>query len=181
MAPSNKAAFLDRDGTINRAVVRAGRPYPPDSLAEFQFLPGALEGISLLKEAGYLVIVVTNQPDVARGTQSREVVDQMHRVLRESAPIDDIKACFEEDSPACTCYKPKPGMLLAAAKQHDIDLRKSIMIGDRWRDVGAGINAGCTTYFIDHNYEEALDVQPSKVVSSLLEAAKHIISKLEFE
>ena len=140
-----RAVFLDRDGVLNRPVVRNGKPYPPDTLEDFELLEGVPEALNSLSEKGFLLVVVTNQPDVARGTQSRDVVDQMHALLTQQLPIDDIRACFEEDSSSCRCYKPKPGMLIDAANELGIDLSSSYMVGDRWRDVGAGLNAGCDT------------------------------------
>ena len=168
----SRAVFLDRDGTINRAFVRGGKPYPPPTLEAFEYLPGAVDAICALKGAGFAIIVVTNQPDVARGRQSRAAVDAMHQRLLAETSVDQVYACFEEDSPACHCYKPKPGMLLDAARDHGLDLAGSFMVGDRWRDVGAGINAGCKTVFIDHGYAEPMDLKPDLVVASLAAAVE---------
>jgi D-glycero-D-manno-heptose 1,7-bisphosphate phosphatase len=148
------AVFLDRDGVINRAVVRDGMPHPPATLANFEILPDVPEALRALDEAGFLLVVVTNQPDVARGLQQLEVVEAMHKRLREELPLDDIKACYELDGLSCACYKPKPGMLLDAAREHNINLGRSYMVGDRWRDIDAGRTAGCTTIFIDNRYDE---------------------------
>ncbi|HEY0833587.1 MAG TPA: HAD family hydrolase [Azospirillum sp.] len=172
---TRKAVFLDRDGVLNRAVVRGGRPYPPDTLDDFALLPGVSEAAVALHEAGFLLVVVTNQPDVATGKQDRAVVEAMHARLRAELPLTDIYACYEVDGPACTDYKPKPGMLLAAARDHGIDLAASHMVGDRWRDVGAGRAAGCRTFFIDYGYEESLRDPPDHVVGSLAEAASIIL------
>lgn len=170
-----RAVFLDRDGVLNRTVVHHQKPYPPASLAEFEILPGVPETLARLRHAGFLLIVATNQPDVARGTQRREVVEAMHRRLNEELPLDDIKVCYEEDGPRCTCYKPKPGMLLAAAREHSIDLSQSYMVGDRWRDVGAGKAAGCFTIFIDRGYAEPLGEIPDATCADLQEAAAIIL------
>ena len=125
-----RAVFLDRDGVLNRAIIRNGMPFPPASLAEFEILPGVREALEQLYESGFLLIVATNQPDVARGLQRREVVEAMHRQLREQSPLDDIKVCYEEETPASVCYKPKPGMLLETAREHAIDLSSSYMVGE---------------------------------------------------
>lgn len=174
---ARRAVFLDRDGVLNRATVREGRPYPPASLADFEILPGVPEALKRLKEADLLLVVATNQPDVARGTQARDTVEAMHRELLRSLPIDDIRVCFEVDGPDCRCYKPKPGMLLDAADEHNILLSRSYMVGDRWRDVGAGAAAGCSTVFIDYGYDEALTTVPDFTVGSMVEAAAVILSR----
>ena len=170
-----RAVFLDRDGVINRAVVRAGKPYPPATLAEFEILPGVPDALHKLEEAGFLLIIATNQPDVARGIQHREVVEAMHQQLREQLPLDDIKVCYEVESPTSICYKPKPGMLLEAARERDIDLSKSYMVGDRWRDVGCGRAAGCFTIFIDRGYAETLRDIPDVTCADLAQASAIIL------
>lgn len=170
-----RAVFLDRDGVINRAVVRNGKPYPPASLKDFVYLPCVEACISQLRKAGYLVIIVTNQPDVATGIQTKEVVDAMHKKLRNDELCDDIKVCFHVDEDACDCRKPKPGMLHEAALEWGIDLKGSFMVGDRWRDVSAGKAAGCFTYFIDYQYAERMNERPDFVVASLKDACSHIL------
>lgn len=165
---------MDRDGVINRAVVRAGRPYPPANMAEMEILPGVLEALESLRKIGYLLIVVTNQPDVARGTMSRAAVEEMNSYLASCLPIDEFRTCFHDTVDHCSCRKPSPGSLIDAAALHGIDLRKSFMVGDRWRDVEAGKRAGCQTIFIDYGYAESNPDQFDYRVSSLLEAV-HII------
>ena len=130
-----RAVFLDRDGVLVRANVRNGRPYPPDTLDELVILPDVPEALTSLREAGFVLIVVTNQPDVATGKQRRDVVKGMHDVLRQRLPVDDIEACFHTDADNCACRKPKPGMILQAASRWSIDLARSYVVGDRWRDV----------------------------------------------
>jgi D-glycero-D-manno-heptose 1,7-bisphosphate phosphatase len=168
-----KAVFLDRDGVLNRAVVRNGKPYPPASVAEVEIFPGVLEALDILKEAGFVLIVVSNQPDVARGVTSMETVEAINSYLAENLPIDRFIMCFE-DGDESGCRKPKPGMLLAGAREFDVDLKKSFMVGDRWRDIDAGIAAGCTTIFIDYGYSEPPPVYYDFKAGSLLEAAKII-------
>jgi D-glycero-D-manno-heptose 1,7-bisphosphate phosphatase len=170
-----RAVFLDRDGVINRAVVRDGRPYPPARVEELDVLPGVALALQRLKTAGYLLIVVTNQPDVARGTQSRAVVEALHAQLAAVLPIDDFRACYHDDGDVCACRKPKPGLILDSARAHGVDLQASVMVGDRWRDVEAGQQAGCATVFLDHGYSEVKPQRPDAVVSSLLEAADWIL------
>jgi D-glycero-D-manno-heptose 1,7-bisphosphate phosphatase len=172
---SRRAVFLDRDGVINASVVRNGKPYPPVSSEELKVLPGVAEAIRSLRDAGFAVVVVTNQPDVATGVQRKDVVEAMHSNLRKELLIDDIRVCYHIDSDNCSCRKPKPGMLLESAKDLKIDLTRSFMIGDRWRDIDAGQAAGCYTYFIDYGYEEKKPDLPDMVVNSLKEASELIL------
>lgn len=168
-----RAAFLDRDGVLNQAIVRDGRPYAPRTLEDFVVLPGAPAAVRRLKDAGFLVIVATNQKDVGAGLLTRETLDAMHARLREVVPVDDIRVCTCVDE--CPCYKPNPGMLLDAARDWNIDLSASVMIGDRWRDIGAGRNAGCTTVFIDRGYAESLRHQPDLVAGDLVDAVDKLL------
>ena len=177
----NRAVFIDRDGVINRAVVRDGKPYPPPALADFEFLPGVPEAMRYLHEAGFRLIVATNQPDVGAGRQTREKVEEIHAHLLTTLPIDDIKVCYHTDADQCPCRKPKPGMLLDAAKQWQIDLASSVMVGDRWRDVGAGKAAGCRTILIESGYDERRAEGFDAAVPSLLEASHLIISDQIFQ
>ena len=172
-----RAVFLDRDGVINRAVVRDGKPYPPDSVAELEILPGVPEALAALRDAGFLIVVVTNQPDVATGKQRREVVEAMHALLARELALDEIKVCYHASADGCACRKPKPGMLLEAAAEHGIDLGSSYVVGDRWRDVAAGQAAGCrAAYFIDYGYREQQPAQPFVAAESLAAAARRILA-----
>lgn len=170
-----RAVFLDRDGVINRAVVRDGKPYPPDTLSEMVILPGAAQALLRLRSAGFLNIVVTNQPDVATGRQSRAMVDAMHARLLQELSLDAIKVCFHADADGCACRKPKPGMLLDAAQELGISLPNSFLIGDRWRDVAAGQAAGCRCYFLDYKYAERRPEQPYATVESLADSVDLIL------
>ncbi len=154
MAHANRAVFLDRDGVLNRPLIRDGKPYPPRALEEVEILPGVAEALENLKRAGFLTIVVTNQPDVARGTVRRETVEEIDARLASQLPLDQIMVCYHDDRDACQCRKPAPGLILTAARQHDIDLSKSYLVGDRWRDVEAGQHAGCKTILLDYGYAE---------------------------
>ena len=173
--PSHRAVFLDRDGVLNRSVVRQGKPFPPPDLSAFQIYPDAAEACRRLKAEGLLLVVATNQPDVGRGLQSRELVEAMHRELRAALPLDRIEVCFDPDDAGY--HKPAPGMLLRAADELGIDLPRSYMVGDRWRDVDCGRAAGCTTVFIDRGYDERLRSPAHHTVRSLLEAAEWILER----
>jgi D-glycero-D-manno-heptose 1,7-bisphosphate phosphatase len=175
-----RAVFLDRDGVLNRPVVRDGTPFPPARLEEFEIYPEVVKGCAQLKEAGFLLVVVTNQPDVGRGTQTREVIEAMHAYLRTAIPaLDAIEVCFHAgvaQGEPCDCRKPKPGMLLRAAVAHDIDLSRSFVIGDRWRDVDCAHAAGCRAIFIDHGYRETLKEKPEFTVFNFSEAVRAILN-----
>jgi D-sedoheptulose 7-phosphate isomerase len=170
------AVFLDRDGVLNRAVVRDGKPSPPSGVDELEILPDAASSLLDLKARGFALFVITNQPDVARGKQTREVVEAIHKVLRSSLPIDDIFVCYHDDADNCACRKPRPGLLLEAQRKHNIDLSRSFFVGDRWRDIDAAHNAGCKTVLIDYGYRERKPAQPPEAtVKSLRDAADWII------
>ncbi len=170
------AVFLDRDGVINRPVVRDGKPFSPSSLEELELLPEVASSLRDLKAHGFPLIVITNQPDVARGIQTRAVVESMHQALSSSLPIDDIFVCYHDNSDHCSCRKPLPGLLFEAQRKHNIDLSRSFFVGDRWRDIDAGHAAGCKTAFIDYDYDERKPAQPPEAtVHSLREAAEWIL------
>jgi D-glycero-D-manno-heptose 1,7-bisphosphate phosphatase len=172
-----RAVFLDRDGVVNRAVIRDGKPYPPEAVTDVEILPGVADAMQRLRAAGFLLVVVTNQPDVARGTQSRAQVDAIHARLTHDLPLDDVRCCYHDDVDACDCRKPKPGLLIDAAAAHGIDLAASVMVGDRWRDVEAGRRAGCATVFVDHAYAERRPERPDAVVASLSGAVDWILGR----
>ena len=168
-----RAVFLDRDGVIIHTDVREGKPYAISSLEALEVLAGAGDAIQRLRDAGFVIIVVSNQPDVAAGKVTRDVVEAVNAELLGKLAIDEIKVCYDS---AASCYKPRPGMLLEAAREHDITLDRSYMVGDRWRDIGAGKAAGCMTVFIDKGYSEQAPEDPDRVVQSLAEAADVILS-----
>lgn len=149
-----RAVFLDRDGVLNRAFVRNGTPHPPRNASELEILPRVLEALTRLRAAGFLLVVVTNQPDVARGTATRESVERINSELTANLPLDALFICYHDNADDCTCRKPKPGLLFQARDALCIDLSRSFMIGDRLGDIEAGSRAGCRTVFIDYHYQE---------------------------
>ena len=169
------AVFLDRDGVINRSLVRDGVPHPPDNVGELEILPGVREALDLLAAAGFLLIVVTNQPDVARGSQTIEAVEAINRFLADNLPISAFYVCYHDTADNCDCRKPRPGMLLQAAREHEIDLAASFMVGDRWSDVEAGRAAGCRSFLIDMSYSQHDRCKPEARVTDLLEATRRIV------
>jgi len=171
------AVFLDRDGTLNVQVTRDGKPYPPDQLEDFRLFDGVQAGCRALKAARYLLVVATNQPDVGRGVQTQEAVEAMHRRLLRWVPeIDRIEVCYDPGrGEVSRRRKPEPGMLLDAAEALGINLSRSWMIGDRWRDVDCGRRAGVKTVFIDFGYAEELQAKPDFTVKSFAEAVQAIL------
>ena len=169
-----RAVFLDRDGVLNSVLLKEGVPHPPENVEDLKVLPGVLEALSIFKKLNYEIVVVTNQPDVSRERVSREIVDSLNISLGKMLEIGHFYVCPHDDLDHCSCRKPSPGLLTEAAKDLGIDLSTSFMIGDRWRDVGAGQSAGCVSYFIDYSYTEKMPDQPFISVKSLLEAARHI-------
>lgn len=175
--PVRRAVFLDRDGVLNRAVVRDGKPYPPASAEEMVITPGAASDLTRLRHAGFLLLVVTNQPDVARGRQFKAEVERIHSALAVALPLDDFLVCYHDDAEECACRKPRPGLLLDGAALHGIDLTASYMIGDRWRDIDAGYAAGCRTVFLDFAYQErGPSLPPSVAVTTLAEGVSWILA-----
>lgn len=167
------AIFLDRDGVLNAAVVRDGKPYPPASLDDLVIAADAAASLERLRGAGYRLVVVTNQPDVAAGSQRREVVEAINAALARALPIDEFRVCYHDDGDRCSCRKPAPG-LLHQAPEHDLAL--SVMIGDRWRDVEAGRRAGVgATVLIDRGYREPMRTEPDVRVASLTDAVDWIL------
>lgn len=177
-----RAVFLDRDGTLNRQIIREGRPFPPTNLDQFALFADVPAACARLAAAGFTLVVATNQPDVGRGTQSRAMVEAMHARLRELVPqIQRIEVCYasglDKSAPPDRRRKPEPGMLLDAAVELDLDLARSWMIGDRWRDIDCGRRAGVRTVFIDYGYDEELRAPPDFIVRSFAEAAAVILGE----
>jgi len=176
---ARRAVFLDRDGVLNRPLVREGRPYPPARVEDFEIYEDVSAGCEQLDSAGFLLVVVTNQPDVNRGTQRREIAEAMHHKMLAALPqIARIEVCWhagKEWADPCSCRKPQPGMVVRAAKALDIDLDRSFLIGDRWRDVDCGRAAGCRTVFIDRGYSETLKSLPDWTVKTFAQAVDVIL------
>jgi len=173
----NRAVFLDRDGVVNLAYIRSGKPYPPKDLSQLVILTGVAESINRLKKFGFVVVVITNQPDISNGNSSKAIVNTLHEEIALLTGIEHFYICPHVEADICQCRKPKPGLLLEAAKELDIDLRKSYMVGDRWRDVEAGQKAGCKNFFIDFNYSEKRPIEPFVTVTSLLHAVGLILGE----
>jgi D-glycero-D-manno-heptose 1,7-bisphosphate phosphatase len=174
---SRAAVFLDRDGVVNEVEVRDGTPHPPAAVEELRLLPGVVEACHRVRDMGFVLVVVTNQPDIARGKQTRDEVDRMHDGLRRQLPLDEIVVCAHDDSDDCLCRKPRPGMILDAAERLDIDLAASFCVGDRWRDVEAAKRAGVVAIFVDRGYGERRPTDADAVVATLPNAVEFIESQ----
>jgi D-glycero-D-manno-heptose 1,7-bisphosphate phosphatase len=169
-----RAVFLDRDGVLNPPVIRDGCPFPPSSLAQFELYPEVPLACARLRQDGFALVVVTNQPDVARGTLDVRLVEAMHDRLRRELPLDGVFTCLHDDADRCRCRKPAPGLLVAAAAELALDLERSFMVGDRWRDVEAGRRAGCRTVHVDRGYQERAPEGADASAPDLAEAVRWI-------
>lgn len=161
------AIFLDRDGVLNEVELLHGKPHPPAGVEQLRLLPGVVDACYRLRELGFALIVMTNQPDIARGTQTRDEVDRMHDMLRRQLPLDEIVVCVHDDADDCRCRKPRPGMILDTAVRLNLNLAESVCVGDRWRDVEAAKRAGVTAIFVDRGYLERRPTDADAVVASL--------------
>ena len=168
-----RAVFLDRDGVVNKVVFRDNRPGSARSLEEFVFNDGIRQATRKLKDYGFRIIVVSNQPDLARGEIKKGILDIMTQKMRWEIPIDDVFICPHDDIHQCSCRKPKPGMLFEAASRWKVDLSSSFLIGDTWKDIEAGKAAGCKVILLDAPYNQ--DVQCDFRAKSLSEAVNLII------
>jgi D-glycero-D-manno-heptose 1,7-bisphosphate phosphatase len=169
---SRRAVFLDRDGVVNKVAVRDGVAYGPRSIGEFEFVDGVTEQVGRLKQAGYLTILISNQPDIARGNMTRAQLNEITDCIRRTIQLDDVFICLHDDGDGCACRKPAPGMLREAAQKHDIDLAQSVFIGDTWKDARAADAAGCRSILVDAAYNQGV---PCDVRVASLRAAVDII------
>ncbi len=171
------AVFLDRDGVINKAFIVNGIPTPARAIEQLQIIPKVEDALNELRQMGFEIVVVTNQPDVSRGELSKEMVESLHQRLRLDLDIQHFYTCLHDDFDDCYCRKPKPGLLNLAAADLGIDLTQSFMVGDRWRDISAGQSAGCRCFFINYNYSERQPEMPFIEVSSLFDAVQIILEE----
>jgi D-glycero-D-manno-heptose 1,7-bisphosphate phosphatase len=170
------AVFLDRDGVLTEAIVTDGVPRPADSGAGLRLRPGVEATCRRLRAAGLLLVCITNQPDIARGKISRASVESANADLQARLGLDAVIVCPHDDADLCDCRKPLPGMLLRAADDFGIDLARSVMVGDRWRDIEAGRKAGCTTIFIDNQYDERHPERPDLTTTQLDRVESEIVN-----
>jgi D-glycero-D-manno-heptose 1,7-bisphosphate phosphatase len=162
------AVFLDRDGVLNHLVTRDGVPVSPRQLEDFRLAEDAGPAVRQLHDCGLLVFVVTNQPDIARGRLAPENLARMSDMLYEFLGVDEVAVCPHDDGDGCGCRKPRPGLLLGLAERWNVDLRRSFVVGDSWKDVEAGRRVGCRTILLDRARGGACT--PDRVVATLREA-----------
>ncbi len=180
MTESSPAIFLDRDGVMNQAILRDGKPYPPQRLDEVKILSGAVASLPRLAEAGFVLVGITNQPDVARGTQSRDIVESINKQVLSCLPVREIFVCYHDNADGCSCRKPRPGLILQAAEKYGLDLSLSWMVGDRWKDIAAGKAAGLKTIFVNYHYRENYQSAPPDFTVEDVKAIADIILKGRF-
>ena len=171
----SKAVILDRDGVINQAFLQHGRPIPPRSLDELRIILGVPEAIRLLKSHDFIILCLTNQPDVSRGTMTREGVEAINKYLQEELQIQEIFVCFHDDRDKCECRKPKPGGIEYFLAKYNLDRSSTYMVGDRWKDIEAGQAAGVQTVFIARDYAEKAPKDYTFSAQDLLTAAGQIV------
>lgn len=169
-----KAIFFDRDGVINKVVLKDNKPHPPHTLKELELTKGIKELLNFSKKLNFLNIIVTNQPDPNRGRANIESIKEINNYISDELAIDKIYVCWDEKDGLSNFRKPKPGMILTAIRDFNIDIKKSYMVGDRWKDINSGYAAGCKTIFLDYKYDESLDVKPDFIIN-FIEEIKSII------
>jgi len=177
----HRAVFLDRDGVLNESQVIDGIPLPPRTIDQVEIIAGVEQAIEILKLYNFIPVVVTNQPDMARGTVLMEQILAINNHVGRLIGVEHFYTCFHDDEDRCPCRKPQPGLIHMAAKELGIDIKSSYLVGDRWRDVAAGQAAGCKSFFIDYSYSEKEPGPPFIRVSSLLEATKLIVGERDEE
>ena len=173
----NKAVFLDRDGVINKPIIIDGKCYAPRLLKDFKIFPKVKSDIKKLKNRGFKVFVITNQPDIGNKLLKKKTLNEMHSLLKTKVPIDKIYFCPHTKNDRCKCRKPKPGMIIKASNNLKIRLKESYVIGDRKTDIDAGLKVGCKTIFVNHNYDEKKPTKQEKTVKSLNAAVKYILKR----
>ena len=150
-----KGLFLDRDGVVNHSVIRYNKPYAPLNIKQVKIIPAIKNVIKFAKKNGFKVFIITNQPDVSRGLTKKEKVEEINKFInKELCDVDYIFTCYHDNQDQCECRKPKPGAFIALSQKYNIDLTKSIMVGDRAKDIEAAKNANCSSVFIDYGYNE---------------------------
>lgn len=169
------AVFLDRDGVLNPLIEGEGELRSPRTREEFELDVSARDVVERLQRLGYLVFVVTNQPDIARDKLPLTELVAMNREVRARLKVDDLRVCPHDDDDDCECRKPLPGMLHVLARRWGVDLSESFMVGDTWRDVEAGRAAGCRTILVRRSYNAGLEAD--EVVDSLEEVVEAITAR----
>jgi D-glycero-D-manno-heptose 1,7-bisphosphate phosphatase len=168
---TNKAIFFDRDGVLNKAIMKNNKPFSPKTLKQLEINPDANMIIKYAKKKKFLTFMITNQPDVARGENSKKNVDKINLFIKKKLNIDDIFCCYCSDN-QCKRRKPNPGMLIEAKKKWNISFKKSFLIGDRKKDIDAAKKVKIKSIFIDYNYDEKKPTKPNFVIYTLKQFKK---------
>lgn len=177
---TKKAVILDRDGVINAVTVLEGVPRPPRGLGDFQLLPGVKSAIDDLRKAGFLVFCLTNQPEIARGTIDRENVDAISSYLVERVGIQEVFVCAHDDADKCLCRKPLTGGVEHFFSKYNLTKVGSFLVGDRGKDIDAGLSAGLRTILISNGYYESQSINHDYLVRNISEAVE-IITRVQDE
>ena len=165
----NSALFLDRDGVVNYSIVRDNKPYAPLNLNELKIIPGIKPVINFFKKRQFKILVITNQPDVVRGKVKKEEIEEINTIVKTQLSIDEIFTCYHDNQDHCDCRKPKPGAFIALSQKYNIDLTRSIMVGDRAKDIEAAKNANCPSVFIDYGYNELKPLDQNYTIYGICE------------
>jgi D-glycero-D-manno-heptose 1,7-bisphosphate phosphatase len=173
----NKSVFFDRDGIINKALVKNNKPYSPLTVKEFKFTDYIKLGCEALERAGFFLFIVTNQPEISRGNLQQNELNLINLLIYQTLPVKEILVCPHSHEDLCSCRKPSAKMISDAANSYNIDLKNSWLIGDRWKDIDCGFKAGCKTIFVDYNYDEILKEKPNFIVSSVSSAINIILEE----
>jgi D-glycero-D-manno-heptose 1,7-bisphosphate phosphatase len=183
MTASRRAVFLDRDGVLDEPVVVDGGERPPWKLEELRIVGDARAALDRLREAGLAMVVVTNQPDVGRGTLDRDMAELINFEVKDALGVDAIYSCFHSGAEPCACRKPAPGMIFAAARDLELAVEGSWLVGDRWVDIAAGRSVGLRTVLLrrvgswgpSSGVLPPRDLQPDHIATSLTEAVSFIV------
>lgn len=170
-----RAVFLDRDGVLNAVVYREGRPASPRDPAQFMLEPAAPAAVQALQRAGLRTFVVSNQPDIARGRLEPAALAAMMDELVARVAVDDVRICPHDDADRCACRKPQPGLIRELAERWNVELARSYLVGDGWRDIAAGRAAGCRTVLLQQRYNE--DVAADHAARDLSAAVEWILAQ----
>ena len=171
----NKAVFFDRDGVLNRAIIKDKKPYAPRNFSKFVLYKSTPEFIKILCNKGYKIFLVTNQPDIGNGFTDLSELNKMHDYLCSLIKFDEIFVCLHSQSQKCICRKPSPFFVLEAKKKYNLNLKNSYFIGDRYSDYQTANKAGCNFLFIDRFYRETPIFSYKKSYKHVNECIKHIL------
>ena len=174
----NKAIFFDRDGVLIQAPVIDGKPKSIENVSDIIFI--VEESLIIkLRDLGFYLIAITNQPDISRKKIKPEFVEKINNLIKTKYYLDDFYVCPHSDQDNCECRKPKNGLILDAAKDYNLDLSSCFMIGDRWRDIAAAEISGCKSIYIDYSYNEQKPYKQDYTVKCPSSAIKKILENYE--